>query len=209
MGGEGSNGLVSDALAGLLARLDADRDEAGQKYEALRRTLVRFFDWRGAPFPDEAADESLDRLSRRIAEGESIADLRSYVLGIARLVWLERARGPLSRATPLDEAMVGVTSEPEDDAVDATLIDCFERCMQSLPDDGRSLILRYYTHERHGQIDARARLAAELHLTGNALRSRAQRVRDRLERCVRDCARAGTAPRASSGTDTKLRGGSL
>jgi hypothetical protein len=40
----------------------------------LRRSLVRFFDWRGAPYPDEAVDESLDRLSRRLAEGQTFHD---------------------------------------------------------------------------------------------------------------------------------------
>ena len=46
-------GLTEQTLAKLLDVLDADRDLAGERYEDLRRTLVRFFEWRGAPFPEE------------------------------------------------------------------------------------------------------------------------------------------------------------
>ncbi len=48
--------LTSETFAALLFSLDADRERAGEKYEDLRRTLIRFFEWRGAPFPEEHAD---------------------------------------------------------------------------------------------------------------------------------------------------------
>ena len=41
----------------LLERLHADPEQAGHEYERLRRALVKFFDWRGVPVPDECADE--------------------------------------------------------------------------------------------------------------------------------------------------------
>ena len=186
--------LTGAALAGLLARLDPETDRAGEKYEALRTALVRFFDWRGAAFPDDCADQAIDRLARRIADAEPIADIRSYGLGIARLVWLEQSRAPSARTTSLEEA--GVHDIPANPVVSEELPvnECFDRCLAELPADGRALILRYYTHERHGQIDARAALARELDLTPNALRSRAQRLRDRLERCVRHCAADERSP---------------
>jgi len=43
-------GLTTDTFARLLHCLDADRELAGEKYEDLRRLLIRFFEWRGAPF---------------------------------------------------------------------------------------------------------------------------------------------------------------
>jgi hypothetical protein len=46
-------GLTADTFTRLLHRLDADRERAGEKYEDLRRTLIRFFEWRGAPYPEE------------------------------------------------------------------------------------------------------------------------------------------------------------
>ena len=64
-----ATGLNAPAFQRLLARLDADPARAGERYEDLRRTLVRFFEWRGAPFPDDHADETFDRVARRLDEG--------------------------------------------------------------------------------------------------------------------------------------------
>jgi DNA-directed RNA polymerase specialized sigma24 family protein len=179
--------LTASALQRLLARLDADPAKAAEAFETLRLGLTRFFDWRGAHFPDECADEALNRLARRLDERADVADLRGFALGIARLVLLERARSPQTRHDELDEQRVGPAPVPEPDRSPA-LHDCLDACLAELPPEARALILDYYRDERRGKIDRRARLASELGLTANALRSRAQRVRDRLERCVRACA---------------------
>ena len=133
----------------------------------------------------------MNRLARRVDEGAAVADIRSFALGIARLVLLERARSPQVRQDQLDEQRIGlapaVDREPE-----PRLLECLEACLASLPADARTLILEYYQDQRRQKIDRRFRLATQLGLSANALRSRAQRVRDRLERCVRTCA-AGPA----------------
>ena len=86
--------LSSTGFSRLLARLGPDSDEAAAQYERLRATLEKFFDWHGAWPPEECADETLDRLTRKL-EGEiEIVDVRSYALGIARLVLLEWQRRP-------------------------------------------------------------------------------------------------------------------
>ena len=94
--------ITAAGLALLLARLDPDTDRAALDTERLRRTLVRFFDWRGIWPPDECADETLDRLARRLEGETTVEDLRSYAYGIARMVLLERRRRPTF--DPLDEA---------------------------------------------------------------------------------------------------------
>ena len=53
--------LTSEAFDQLLDCLDANRERAGERYETLRRTLVRYFEWRKTPFPEEHADETLNR----------------------------------------------------------------------------------------------------------------------------------------------------
>jgi len=35
---------------------------AGARYEQLRQVLIRFFEWRGAPYPEEHADATFDRV---------------------------------------------------------------------------------------------------------------------------------------------------
>lgn len=199
--------LTASALQRLLGRLDADPGRAADAYEALRLALTRFFDWRGAHFPDECADEAINRLARRLDDGVEIADLRGFALGIARLVLLERARQPQARHDALDEHVLPA-AVPLPIETGARLHDCLDTCLASLAPDARSLILEYYQDQQRQKIDRRVRLAGELGLTANALRSRAQRVRDRLERCVRACAAGGGAGmkpgRVHSSTDAGL-----
>jgi DNA-directed RNA polymerase specialized sigma24 family protein len=178
--------LTATGLERLLLRLDPDPIRAAEAYEALRLSLTRFFDWRGAHFPDECADETLNRLARRLDEGAAVADIRTFALGIARLVRLEQARSPQLRQDQLDEQSIGPAPSP-DRTPDPLLHDCLETCLAALPEDARTLILEYYQDQRREKIDRRVRLATQLGLSANALRSRAQRVRDRLERCVRSC----------------------
>lgn len=180
--------LTARSLAGLLARLDPDPDRAGEAYEALRSTLVKFFDWRGARAPDECADLTLDRLARKLEEGERIEDPRGFAHGIARLVLLEQWRSPEARAVPAGEAALERLAAPEPPGTpeDEPRGACFEKCLSELPAEGRRLILGYYAAEGR-KIENRKRLADSLGLSDNALRSRAQRIRDRLERCVGRC----------------------
>jgi DNA-directed RNA polymerase specialized sigma24 family protein len=185
----GTRGLTAETLSRLLAGLHDDRERAGEAYEALRRTLVKFFDWRGAIHPDECADETLDRLARRLDEGATIDDPGRFARGIARLVLLERWRRPDERALRTDTAQLARVPAPlAAETPDAEpRSGCFERCLNDLPEDGRQLILVYYAHSGRAKIEARKRLAESMRLTESALRSRAQRIRDRLERCTTRC----------------------
>jgi DNA-directed RNA polymerase specialized sigma24 family protein len=180
--------ITPRAFALLLRRLGDDPERGGEGYESLRRALVRFFDWRGAHAPDVCADETLDRLARRLDEDASIEDVRGYAHGIARLVLLEQWRRP--HEVPAGDADLRLpAAEPPGDEDPRQA--CFERCLAELPADGRELILEYYAAEGRLKIDGRKRLAAARGLSETALRNRAQRLRDRLERCIRRCLDAG------------------
>ena len=125
-------------------------------------------------------------------------EIRRYLLGdldeagaaaledryVADPALLERVR---AAEDALDEEWIG-PAPPIDHDPEPHLHECLERCLAALPADARTLILEYYQDQRRQKIDRRVRLAAQLGLSANALRSRAQRVRDRLERCVRTCA---------------------
>lgn len=179
---------LSDTTSGfdrLLAALDADRDEAGRKFEALRRRLERFFDWRGASAPDECADITLDRLAAKIGAGVHVESMEAYTFAIARLVFMEQARRPGARTVSLDDAPNDALSAQP--AASTAWSDCLERCLQALPADQQRLILRYYAHARRDKIVDRAALAAELGIAVSALRNRAQRLRDKLATAVSDC----------------------
>ena len=80
---------TEEGFAKFLACLDPDPARAGEKYEALREALVKFLDWRGALFPEELVDETFNRVTRKLEEGETIRDLPTYCHGVARMVLIQ------------------------------------------------------------------------------------------------------------------------
>jgi RNA polymerase sigma factor (sigma-70 family) len=181
--------LSPAAFARLLAALDPDPDGAGRRYEELRRALQRFFEWRGAWDPDASTDVTLDRVARKIEAGEEVQSVTAYARGVARLVLREDLRRARRRSVPIQDAYARTDVEPavlRADDVDL----CLEGCLAELGPDSRELLVRYYEESGSSRIDSRRQLADELGIPASAVRSRVQRLRDRLEACVRGCLRA-------------------
>jgi DNA-directed RNA polymerase specialized sigma24 family protein len=65
--------------------------------------------------------------------------------------------------------------------------ECLDCCIERLTPANRELILEYYREEKRAMIENRKRLAERLGVTPNALRVRADRVRNSLEKCVANC----------------------
>src|SRR5215471_13414988 len=65
--------LTAPAFEGLLGALDADRDRAAEEYERLRTRLIGLLRWWGASQPEDLADETLDRVARKIQDGVDIS----------------------------------------------------------------------------------------------------------------------------------------
>ena len=183
--------LTEESFARFLACLDADEESAGEKYRQLHLKLVKYFDWHGAHFPEECADETLNRVAKKMDSGAAIHDLPSYCHGVARLVLLEALRQPESKNISLDElAPAAVPLRVEAgvaEARDDARLSCFMECLNQLSVESRCLILDYYRDEKRDKIDNRLALAERLGIPLNALRSRAQRLRKKLEECVRRC----------------------
>jgi DNA-directed RNA polymerase specialized sigma24 family protein len=178
--------LSAEALAKFLARLDSDPARAGMEYERLRLILIKFFDWQRVHYPDECADETMNRVIRKIDHGESIQEIPSYCHGLARLVLLEtRKKAGWVRSADLDRLPMKLSQAPPED--DERRQICFDRCLMELPIESRQMILQYYSEDKRRKIDRRKALAESLRIPPNALRSRAQRIRRRLEECVEGC----------------------
>lgn len=180
--------LTGEALDRFLSRLDSNPDHAGKKYEAIRQKLVKVFDWRGARFPEECADETINRVVRKLEYGQEIRDIPTYCQGVARLVFLEELKKAENRQVSLDE-LKSVPVAPllaEDDSSQRT---CFLQCLNELSLESRELILQYYEDERRVKIKNRQTIADQLGIPLNALRSRVQRIRNKLEECTAQCLR--------------------
>lgn len=165
--------LNRDALDQLLRSLDPDREVASRHYEGLRRRLIDLFAWERSETPEELADETLNRLARRLSEGVVIdGGIARYAFGIARLLLHEEIRARRNKEVALRELPLHV-SEPEPQET----LDLLRQCLEELPANGRDLIERYYGEDRAG-------LAHALGLSLNALRNRALRIREQLYECV-------------------------
>jgi len=177
--------LTQQSFDKLLARFSPNRDEAGTQYEIIRAKLVRFFEWRASNAPDDRADETINRVARKIDEGQSIDNLIGYIYGVARLVFMEalkeQERGPL----PLDVVYVDAPQPSPDES--ETRLDCLDRCLAALSSESRMLIIAYYQEEKQAKIELRRQIADKLRIPLNALRIRAYRIRTDLEKCVMEC----------------------
>jgi len=184
--------LTQDAFDLLLAQLDTDRQEASKKYEFLRRKLVKFFEWRGCNFPEDLADDTINRVARKLEAGEEVRDLAAYSAGVARLVFLESLRTRKQEEEVLRAAPRSL-AEPVDESDGRA--ECLDCCMRELSPANSQLIMEYYQENQRARIEARQQLAVRLGIPLNALRIRAHRIRVRLEGCVEECMRRRSSER--------------
>jgi DNA-directed RNA polymerase specialized sigma24 family protein len=176
--------LTQNAFDGLLASFGADRDIAANQYLGIRRDLVRLFEWRGCSAPDEYADEAMNRCARRIAQGEQIRDLKTYSIGVARMLVREMARDRYRRERPLDEALEPFNTPCASDDDRQDRVEAFRQSLAELSEDDRFLILNYYEGDKSQKIENRKMLSALFGIGASTLRMRALRIRERLQRCT-------------------------
>ncbi len=183
--------LTKEAFERLLDSLDANRERAGEKYENVRRKLIEFFEARGSNSPADHADQTINRVARRLEEGEVVKDLSAYSYGVARLLLKEtlRGRGKEPVTLNLAPAPLIVTDEDEDERrhLEEARLKCFEVCLSNLPAASRVLIIEYYREEKRIKIEQRKRQADALNMSLNALRLRACRIRAELGDCITSC----------------------
>ena len=178
--------LTKDALDVLLGRLDADRARAGAKYETLRVGLIRFFEWRGASTPMEHADETLDRVARKLQQGEEIRDLHTFATGVARFVFMEVVKRRNTQQAALRKWPSPAAADPPGAPSDERM-ECARKCLQTLPTENARLAIAYYQEDKAKKIANRQVIADELGVSLNTLRMRMQRIREQLEQCILEC----------------------
>lgn len=188
--------MTSSAFRNLLGWLDAGDDSDGRNYLEMRQRLVAFFDRKNCLNADELADETLNRVARRLEEeGKIEADAPAkYCYITAKFVFMESLRGADKKNVPLEDVLRQpksrqFTAEDEDDARrrKEKMLDCLEKCTDKLEAANRDVIVNYYHGEERAKIENRRALAGKLGISTNALTIRACRIRDRLESCVGEC----------------------
>ncbi len=171
--------LTRERFSLLLSHLSADPAERGARYEMLRGRLIFFFSRRMLRFPEDLADEVLNRIARRLEEGEAIARIEGYALGIARHVLQEqRAKDDRERAAA-EEFHWNISRETlttdEDEEIRLARM---KNCLEQLPHSDQELLSEYYLAEGSGKIAARKRLAKARDHAGRAQEARLCAARD-------------------------------
>jgi DNA-directed RNA polymerase specialized sigma24 family protein len=191
--------LGAPQFEALLRQLGPDREQAAVRYEELRRRLITVFAYRHCHNPEDLADETLDRVARKLldnAVSPEGTDPSPFVFGVAWNVARESFRGP--RTVVLPERW-----DPPDPAVPADTVErqereqeCLDRCLRRLAPTDRDLVLKYFRAEKRAKINERSLLARQLQVTLNALRLKIHRITVALRTCVFACVDAsGPGPR--------------
>ena len=185
--------LSSPAFHELLRWLDVGADSKGETFLEMRRRLVAYFDRKNCSTPEELADETLNRVARRLEDttGLETETPAKYCYTVARFVFLEYLRAQRGERQLRRDLRYTTANADDRESKDTRerMLDCLEKCLGKLSSPHRELILRYYFGQGAVKIATRQALAAELHIATNALALRACRLRQALEACVRECAR--------------------
>jgi DNA-directed RNA polymerase specialized sigma24 family protein len=164
----------------LLSWLDSDPERAGLVYEKIRWRLVAILASRGCHCPEELADETIDRVARRVADIQEqySGDKAIYFLGVMNNVHHEYLKRPLPAWPP--------AFNEDDEAKERTYL-CMDKCLDKLAPHSRRMIEQYYAEDKRAKIDLRKRIAREFGISLSTLRLRALRIREKLQTCIEHC----------------------
>lgn len=189
-------GLSQDDFDRLLAWLGPDREEAGVKYESIRRGLIELFESWKCCEPEALADETINRVVVRVEEiaPKYTGNPALYFYGVAKNVRHEYLRKKPDAPLLVDPALPTVSQSNEKEQLSAYL----DQCLDELPAADKKLVLMYYQGDKHERIEARKRLVEQLNVSNNALRVRIFRIRLTLEQCINRCIEAAERGNKSS-----------
>jgi len=191
--------LSPEAFRRLLRWLDDGSDSGGERYLEMQRRLTAYFSRKNCLCSDELADETLNRIARKLDEKGTITEVSAlhYCYIVAKFVFLENVRSVKPIQTGATELLksdsatrraAGVSEIGTEDLREKTF-GCLEKCLGQLSANDSELILEYYRGEQRAKIERRAELTTRLGITMNALSIRACRIRNKLEACVDKCIR--------------------
>jgi DNA-directed RNA polymerase specialized sigma24 family protein len=173
--------VTREKFTNFLDWLSPDGGRAGEEYERLRFRLCTFFAQRRCAFPEELADETINRVIFKVGE-EEIENKLAYCYGVARNVYRESLRKERRR---LDVDEVRLAAPPP--AEPSVSGECLDKCLAELPPESRSLIIDYFSEAKQAKIELHRRIAEGMETTQTALRMRVMRIKQKLKVCVEEC----------------------
>lgn len=186
--------LTAEAFAQLLKWLAPEPERAGEKYEQIRRGLIKIFRCRGSAIAEDLADETINRVAGKVGEiaGSYVGEPASYFYAVADKIYLEYLRTASAQLRPLPAEVVEKKHSNEEMELK---YECLEECLGRLPAHSREIIHVYYGHDQAGRekIARRKELAKQLGIGTSILWLKAHRIRQNLKKCVSQCFQGRTA----------------
>ena len=172
--------MNKDDFDRFLSWLNQNREEAGNKYEDVRRKLIKIFTCQRCANAEELADVTITRVIKKVPEiADSYkGDPMLYFCGVARNVYLEQFK---HRLIPAQMPMPDPPEEKE------RRHNCLDECMSRLTPAERRMVLEYYHEDKAKKIELRKKMAERLGIKPNALRIKMHRIRAGLRECLVDC----------------------
>jgi RNA polymerase sigma factor (sigma-70 family) len=182
--------ITPEAFDLLLSWLDPNRELAGERYEEVRSRLIRRFRQHGCPEPEQLANDTIDRVARKLPEiiDTYEGEPAPYFYSVAHYIHMEFLRSPATVSlAQTDVPIRDAPSPPESFDEDERMNACLRHCMEKLSAREREMILQYYKGERQVKIEIRKELAERLGIKLANLRLQTQRIRARLKKCILNC----------------------
>lgn len=189
----GTKGLVAlDGFDILLERLDQDDLRAGCKYRNLIRILLGFCEqqMRYPAYADDIVRRTIDIVVEKLAGGRNILNLNAYSFAVARHLLSDYRKRLLPEYIDdnLTHTLKCNRHLAQIDSIGKEIMEeCREKCLQSLPDEQRNLIVKYYERGLHCKV-YREEMARNLGISVEALNNRISRIRKKLNQCCHNCA---------------------
>jgi hypothetical protein len=111
-----------------------------------------------------------------------IRNRMGYVLGVARLIWLERVKAEMSQRGRHGHYETTRMHDAEEAPIIERNVAILDRCLCELTDDDRALLLGYHEGRGRARIARRQRLGQDLGINAGLLRTRIHRLRVQVGR---------------------------
>lgn len=177
-----------ESLESLINLLDANSNgPPGAGYQLVRLKLIKYLEWQKCLEAEALTDVTIDRVAKKVAQGQQIDNLIGYFYGVARLVLKEWERLQLKQQRAVAE-LPRSTEETDDDSEAAIpRLECGRKCLKGLPETDRNLIVAYCQPDDRPKKERRQDLATKLGIKRENLRLKVFRIREKLDNCVADC----------------------
>lgn len=163
-------------------------------YRDIFEQLVYFFERRQCQTPEDSAQETLYRVARNIDSGEMIENPQGYIYGFARNVLAECYRKQQQRQKKFTEIHAEKTAElpyqsggeDEQTAIleKKLLHESLQKCLKTLPEADKKLLINYYTGQGSSKSQIKKRLAREFGLSREGLRTKKFYILKKLRECA-------------------------